>query len=73
MRYDYPARYAMYLDGLNQHLYGYGANSTDKIKINKTLGAYTIFKYGAKHEQGEHIEKYMSDTAMHEHVANNLP
>ena len=57
---------------LNKLLCQTRADAADKVKYEESLGAPHVFDAVAEHPEGEHVEKQMRETTVHEHVRHKL-
>ena len=57
---------------LCQHLYHSGAHAAGYVVEEKLLGPPYLLHHAAEHPQGEHVEQYVREAAVHEHVCEQL-
>ena len=52
---------------------GHCAQAGDEVEHQELLRAYGAFEHQAEYEQGVHIEEYMPEAPVHEHMGDYLP
>ena len=50
-----------------------GADAGNKVIVQKARRSPVSFQFISEHEQGQHVEKYVEDAAVQEHVGHELP
>ena len=52
---------------------GHCSQSGHEVEYEELLRTEAAFKYGTEHQEGIHVEEYVPESAVHEHVRQYLP